>query len=182
VKADGAHFDSLIADLDAALRELFTWFERDPALWTRGRPGKWTAGQHADHVAISLTECTDAMERSARDLRAGTLSPPPRRWLLQHLWVGLVVGRGTMPRGIRTPKRFEATAQPDRVATLARLRREADRLRALGAGLSAAQLDRFWAPNPFRPQWRYTLPEIVRVNAVHVRHHARQVAELAAGK
>src|SRR5262249_37788081 len=51
VKADGAHFDLMALELDRALAELLALLERDPALWTRAQRGKWSAGQHAEHVA-----------------------------------------------------------------------------------------------------------------------------------
>ena len=178
--ADGAHFDALAADLDQAVGAMSAQFDRDPTLWSRGRPGKWTAGQHADHLALCLADTADAFERRRAELRAGTLGPVPRRGILHRLWVGLVIGRGCLPRGGRTPRRLEAGPGPERPATLARLARGVARHRALGAGLSAEERDRLWAPNPFLPRWHYTLPEIVRMHAVHVRHHARLIAEIAA--
>ena len=177
---DGARFDTLLADLDRALSELSALIERDPPLWSRGKPGRWTAGQHVEHLTLCMAETADRLEQRLPALRAGTLEPPQRRGLLQRTWVGLVVGRGWLPRGGKTPQRFEASTQPDRAATLARIRREVGRHRAPGAGLTPAERDRLWTPNPFLPAWYYTLPEVVRMTAVHVRHHSKQIAELAA--
>jgi len=178
VRIDGEHFDALAADLEQAMRELEALLARDAALWRRGRPGKWTAGQHVEHLAICVEDTAGAYERAAADLHARTLAPAPRRGLLQRLWVALVLGRGTMPRGGRAPKRLQATAQPEREPTLARLRRAADRHRALGATLTPAERDRVWAPNPFLRRWHYTLSETLREHAVHIRHHAKLIAEI----
>lgn len=179
---DGARFDTLLADLDRSMSGLSTLVERDPPLWTRGKPGRWTAGQHVEHLALCMAETADRLEQRLPALRANTLEAPPRRGLLQRTWVGLVLGRGWLPRGGKTPKRFEASAQPDRTATLARIRREVERHRALGQTLTPAERDRLWTPNPFLPAWYYTLPEVVRMSAVHVRHHSKQIAEIPAAK
>lgn len=165
-------------DLDAALLELTGSVERDPTQWTRRRPRKWTAGQHVEHVAITLAATADALEHAEQALRDGGIGSPPRRGLLQAAWVGLVAGRGTLPRGGRTPGSFEPAPAPDRAATLARVRRETDRHRSLGERLSVDQRDRVWIRNPFLLRWHYTFPEMIRVQAVHVRHHARQILEL----
>jgi len=37
-----------------------------------------------------------------------------------------------------------------------------------------------WTANPFVPRWHYTLPELVRVQTVHVRHHLRLMQESVA--
>ena len=68
--------------------------------------------------------------------------------------------------------------QPADVAR--RLREAVGRFRALGAGLDPESRDRLWIRNPNAPRmrWHYSLPEAVRIQAVHVRHHAAQIAEL----
>ena len=175
---DGEHFDARMAELDQALRELVADAERDPARWTRGRPGKWTAGRHAAHVAITLGDTADAFEARLPQVLGGTLGPVPRRGPLQWLWVSLLVGRGTMPRGGRTPRRFEPAPDPGRKETLDRLRREVERHRAVGHLLTAAQRDRLWIPNPFLKKWHYTLVEMIRAQAVHARHHLRLIGEI----
>ena len=177
-KVDGEHFDARIQELDGAAGELIRWVEADPGRWTRGRPGKWTVGQHVAHVVVSLAVPADAFEEKRPRVLDLSIPPVPPRGPLQSLWVWLVAGRGTMPRGARTPRRFEPGATPGRAETIERLRREVERYAAAGRGFSAAQLDRFWIQNPFRMQWHYTLPEMVRVQAVHVRHHMRQIEEI----
>ena len=51
---DGEHFEELMADLDASVRDVLSAVDREPTLWTRGLPGKWTAGQHVSHLSITL--------------------------------------------------------------------------------------------------------------------------------
>jgi len=174
---DGAHFEVLMSELDSACRELVEAAERDPGLWDRRKPGKWTAGQHVEHVAISMAAMAGPLE--ARGHAPVSESPArPGRGLLESLWIALVVKRGSLPRGGKTRAEFGPTALPDRAATLERLGGESDRIRALGSRLSAEDRDRAWIANPFMPRWHYTLPEVVRVNAVHARHHAKLIREI----
>jgi DinB family protein len=180
MKLVGGNVESLESDMDAALGELMALFARDPSLWRRGRAGKWTAGQHAEHVARSLEVFADALEAAAAWLRAGQLPARPRRGALQSLFVRVVVVGGWMPRGGRAPDRVHPTAAPEADAVAQRITLAAARHRTLAAGLTAEQGDRLWIPNPFLPRWHYTLPESLRVHAVHARHHARQVEEIAA--
>jgi len=177
---DGEHFDELMAELDAAVRDVLAVVDREPTLWTRGLPGKWTAGQHVSHLTITLDATATPFEQRIPLLKRGELPHCPRRGLLQSMWVFLVVRRGTLPRGGRTPRPLEAGTSPDQGATLGALRTGVERHRAAGASLTPEERDRLWIPNPFHPRWHYTLPEMVRVHAVHLRHHAKLMAEIPA--
>lgn len=176
----GAAFAALIDDLDAALDELTAPVRRDPGLWNRGRPGKWTGGQQVDHIRLVLVESARDYGERAQLLRSGTLPAVPPRGLLERLWVALVIAPGRLPRGGKTQTRFEAQPTPPPEATLAGLAEATRRHRTLGASLTPEQRDRLWVPNPFVPRWRYTFSEILRVHAVHARHHAKQVLEIDA--
>ena len=178
----GAGFDALADDLDASVAELIATVGQDPAWWERGRPGRWTVGQHAAHVGITLGRTADDFEGAERALRAGTLATvPAKRALLHRLFLALVAGRGYMPRGLKTADWAVSRGQPERRATLDVLRQGAERHHALGRRLDAGELDRLWIVNPFMARWHYRLPEMVRLHAVHVRHHAKQIAEIVAG-
>jgi hypothetical protein len=176
---DGERFDERMAELDRAVSELIADAEAGSARWARSRRGKWAAGQHAAHVAISLADTADAFEERLPRVLDGTIAAVPRRGPLQWLWVSLLVGRGVMPRGGRTPRRFEPAADPGLAETVDRLRREVERHRAVGHLLTAAQRDRLWIPNPFVKRWHYTLVELVRAHAVHVRHHLALIREIS---
>lgn len=178
MKPTGAIIDALCADLDAALGELTAVFASDPSRWDRGLPGGWSAGQHVAHVGIVLTQTADAFEIAERALRAGTLAPPPRRGLLQSLVVKMLAERGYMPRGGRAPRAALPADHPAAGPTLEALARDAQRHRAVGERLDGAQRDRLWIANPIRTVWHYRLPEMVRVHAVHARHHRRLIDEI----
>ena len=168
---DGRHFDERMAELDRAVSEVIAIAEAVPERWTRGRAGKWTAGQHAAHLVISQDATAEAFERRLSMVLDGTIPPVPRRGPIEWLWVSWLVARGTMPGGIRTPRPFEPATSPDLDSTLDRLRRGVERHRAVGHILTAAQRDRLWIRNPFLQRWHYRLVEMVHVHAVHARHH-----------
>jgi hypothetical protein len=170
---------ALSADLEAALRELTSAIDRDPSLWTRSRAGKWTAGQQVAHVGLIVTRMAKAFMAAEPELRAGTLAALPRRGLLQAMFVRMVIENGFMPNDARAAAFSVPPDQPERSATLAALERDATCLCGVGERLTAAERDCLWIRSPgFVTNWPYRLPEAVRVQAVHARHHARAIARI----
>ncbi|HKQ56354.1 MAG TPA: hypothetical protein VJY35_00685 [Candidatus Eisenbacteria bacterium] len=174
-------FETLAADLDRAVEELIAAIGADPAAWGRARqPGKWTVGHHAAHVGITLDRTATLFEDAERSLRAGMPAPPlPGRGLFQSLLVSMFLS-GYMPRGAPTAAWAVPSGLREHDATIATIRSGARRHREVGERISADERARLWISNPFRPQWHYRLPEMVRVHAVHTRHHAKQIRELVA--
>jgi hypothetical protein len=182
VKLDAAHYGEILADFDVAIRGFLSPLEHDLALWTRARPGHWSAGQHAEHVAIVLAYTAISLEDALARLRAQSLPGRPWRDPLQALWVAVAVERGMLPRGGKTPKGLEATPSPDRALVLTGILQQAARYHAIGQALDATERERLWIPNPFVTfGWHYTFTEMLRVQAVHTRHHGKQIEELRAG-
>ena len=185
---DGEHFDELMAELDASVHDVLAAVDREPALWFRSLPGKWTCGQHVTHLTITLSATASALQKNAREMQFGNLPPPPRRGLLEFLWVFLAIRRGKLPRGGKTPRRFEPPDLTDskyRAITpehgLAGLRNRVDDHRLIGARFSPEQRDRLWILNPFHHRWHYSFPEVLRMHAVHVRHHTKSIEEITHG-
>lgn len=175
VAMDGAHAEELLADLDAALGELERAAE---PRWERGIPGKWTAGEHVAHIAATMTESALLFARASALHQAGFLPRRPQRGPMQWLWVHLVIAPGKLPRGGKTAARFVPTSHPERSEILPKLRLAARHHRNLTEAISAPERNQLWIPNPFLPRWHYTLPEILRMHAVHARHHAKLVDEI----
>jgi hypothetical protein len=179
MKMNGANFEALIGDLELALGEIQSLFEHAPDLWSRRVGAGWSAGQHADHVAAGLGATAESLEASERKLREGRLGPRPRRGPLQALFVAVAVGAGKFPRGGKSPRNILPTASPDRAEVFESLARETARHRALGERLGSAERDRLWIANPFLRRWHYAFPEVLRMQAVHLRHHAKGIREIA---
>ena len=177
IEIDGNHLEALLDDMDAALRELLEPLERDPILWDRGVPGKWTAGQHVDHVSWILGLSAERLERNAEELLRGTLARRPWRDPLQAWFVHLVTGP-RFPKGGKAIRETRPAPRPEPGEALERLRNNAARHRAVAAKLTPEQRDRLWFWNPFiRLPWHYTFPEVIRVQANHARLHAAGVKE-----
>ncbi|MBI1795431.1 MAG: hypothetical protein HY076_04760 [Candidatus Eisenbacteria bacterium] len=180
---DGAHGEALVADLESALRDLAAPIERDPALWSRGLPRRWTAGQHTEHIAASMDLSAAPFEAAVAKLRDGTLPPVPGRGPLQSLWVVTILRM--MPTGGRAHPATRPGTTPEREVVAARIARTLERHRAVVAALAAGERDRLWIANPYIPRfrfalrWHYNLPEMLRVHAVHARHHAHLIEAIA---
>lgn len=181
MKPTGEAFAPIWDELDTGVRELAAAAASDSRVWDRGPRGKWTAGQHAAHVGVVMTQTASAFEVAEEALRAGTLPPPPLRGLLQKLMVKMLAENGAMPRGAKTVPSAYPPERPAAAATLDALRRDAERHRVIGARLSAEDRERLWIANPIRPVWHYRLCEMMRVHAVHARHHRKQIEEIARG-
>jgi hypothetical protein len=176
---DGAHLAELLDDFQAALSELAAIFEKDPGAWIRGKPGKWAAGQHAAHAAITLRLFSEPLEKQIEAERAGRLGDRPQRSLPEGLFAHFVIRKGWMPRGMPTIPAAVPAELPPREPTLASLRTEGERYRRIAASVPGGRADRIWVGTPFRKGFHYSLPEVVRLQAVHVRHHAALAREAA---
>jgi hypothetical protein len=181
-KLDGAHLLALLDDLDAALRELAAPFERDDARWAHAATGRWSAGQHVEHVGHVLAIGATALEAAADQLLRGDLGKRPWRDPIQALFVRTVTRK--FPSGARSPRAAVPQAAPERARTFALLAQGALRHRSLGERLAVDQRERLWIWNPYAPalRWHYTFAEEVRVQTTHARHHARKAIEAPAGE
>lgn len=179
---DRERFEAQCRDLEAAVARLSSPLRRDPMLWDRRRPGKWSAGQIVDHVAKAMAISGAGLTENSLRLRDGRLTVPPRRGLRSALiwWVidHLIIRRGKMPRGGPTARLLVPSDRPEPAETLAWLDRVTAAHRAAGAGLDAAALSRLWTPNPVYG-WA-PLPEILALHTIHAHHHAAQIEDLAA--
>jgi len=174
MKLDSSRLPALLDDMNAALREMREHFERDASGWSRGPAGKWTAGQHVEHVVHVLALTATGLERAAEELQAGRLGTRPWRDPLQALFVALVT-REPFPSGGKALKATQPGPTPSREQVFPRLAEGMARHRALAERVSPEDADRIWIWNPFVPKlrWHYRLPEIIRVHATHTRHHFR---------
>lgn len=173
VVLDAEHAGIQLADMEAAAAEFIAWLQSYPEAWNRGPAGKWTAGQHAEHLAIMHALTADLYDAAADAYEAGKLPPVPRRGLIEKLGVHLLAQSKKFPRGGRAIPRAEPGSELDPTTTIARLRTEVARYRPLVARLGRVGLERVWINNPFiKLKWHYRLPETMRVHAQHTRHHA----------
>lgn len=180
MKLDNSHVPVLMDDADAAFAAMKAALRADPADWTHAPAGKWSAGQHADHVVRSLEEPLERLGRAAHELRQGTLGPRPFRGIAQALVIRMLM-REPFPRGGKAAPFAQPGPTPSREAVFARLDAGRARLRQLIESLTPEERERIWIINPFmeKRRWHYRLYEMVRIQATHTRHHTRQAVAVA---
>jgi hypothetical protein len=176
MKLDNSHLPVLLDDMDAAFSALKTALSADPAGWTRAPAGKWSPGQHAEHLALSLEEPLKRLEQSLHELRQGALGPRPNRGIAQALVIRMLM-RDPFPRGGKAAPFARPGPTPSRESVFARIDAGRARLRKIVESLTPEERERLWLFNPFMEKrgWHYRLFELVRIQATHTRHHTRQV-------
>jgi DinB family protein len=174
MKLDSSHVPALMDDVDAAAAELKAAMERTAAGWTRAPAGKWSAGQHVEHLVKSMEEPLERLRRAAAELKRGSLGPRPHRGLIQALVMRLLM-REPFPKGGKAAPFAVPGPTPAREALFARFDQARAGVRALALELSPEERERIWIINPFQEKrrWHYRLYELLRIQAGHIRHHMR---------
>jgi hypothetical protein len=182
MKLGHSQLPALLDDFDASVAEMKAALSGDPAAWARAPAGRWSAGQHADHVAMSIDSMIDRFEANVDPLRSGSLGRPPRRGLLQAIAVRLLM-REPFPKGAKAQEFVAPGPTPARETAFRHLDEGTRRYRALAERLTPKERERIWIINPFQEsrRWHYRLFESVRVQTTHTRHHMRLALQAAKG-
>jgi hypothetical protein len=136
--------------------------------WHRAPPGRWSLAQVVNHLALGL----DAVVRKLEERKDRTdlaRRASPKHHLLRHL----VLGLGRFPRGRRAIEGTQPEDRPDPEMVVAAFRMAIQRLEALCLALPPAQQQRVFVRHPVIGD--LNLPEWVRFQYVHNRHHAHQI-------
>ncbi|MGH7698942.1 MAG: DinB family protein [Gemmatimonadales bacterium] len=148
---------------------------RPPADWHAAPPGKWTAAQIAEHLAISL----DGSSRRFEERRErGPMARRPRT-ALGRIGAFCIVGLGWFPRGFTAPEGSRPGAHPDPVAVERQFRAGHARFLALERLLLPARRRDLFVRHPVLGD--LTFEEWMRFHVVHCRHHAKQIRARLAG-
>lgn len=166
---------AVIQENHAAVEDLLGAAQRVSSAWTTPRaPGKWSPAQVVEHVACAL-------EQSAHVV-AGRPSGFPRiprllRPLLRMFFFDKILRNESFPGGLRTNRPLDPASGPvtpaearGRVHGALQQLEQAARAR----GSEAGRLD----STVFG---RVTLEDYLRFQAIHTRHHSRQLVPPAAG-
>ncbi len=164
--------------LEDSIQDFLGVYREHPGLWLQRSPGKWSAGQQADHIARTLALYADSLEAALQLDRSGSLPPRPRRGPFQWLLVRVLVYGKKFPTGGKATTSTQPGDFVDRESTLNRIPLECARVLAIGAALEADSAERFWFPNPLLPRYHYDYPEILKLHEKHTRHHAAQLRKL----
>ena len=156
-----------LADNHAAVDDLIATAEKSESVWTTPRaPGKWSPSQVVEHVALSLEQ--------SGNVAAGVPSKFPSfprlfRPLLRIVF-RWILRRQKFPKG-KTPPPFDPSAGPTTPAEA--------RTRLEGAATKFDEGCRTCATDGGDVQssvfGKIHLEDYVRFQALHVRHHAKQM-------
>lgn len=141
------------------------------AQWSQPRaPGKWSAGQVAEHVTLAYEANRGVLDGTA----PGPAAPRLLRPLIRKFFLNPVLRRGRFIPGSKSPRAFRPSPVP--VAPAALL----DRLQAAVAGFetSAGVAHDASIDHPFFG--RLALVDFVRLQELHTRHHRAQLATTGA--
>jgi hypothetical protein len=142
---------------------------RPDADWYAALPGKWSAAQIVEHLALALDWSAAGFEaRRARD----PMIRRPRTVAERVAWM-LVMGLGWFPPGLEAPSSAVPAPRVARAAVEAHFRSGVERHLALVRLLLPAR-----AQDLFVKHGRMgdlSLPEWLEFHVRHARHHARQI-------
>jgi hypothetical protein len=137
--------------------------------WQQGPPGKWTAAQIVEHLALALEmSATTFAARRAKE-------PMARRGTTFREKVGKVFtfGLGRFPPGLRAPERTTPPPRVDATAAEAHFRAALSAWAAVERDLLPSRRNDLFVKHPRLGD--LTLEEWGRFHVVHSRHHARQI-------
>ena len=151
----------------AAVLDLVAAAERSAATWTTPRaPGKWSPSQVVEHVARGLAE-------GANIVSGNPSVPAPPAFLrpLARLFFYRILKKGTFSKGLKSSKALNPTSGP---ATPAEAR---VRLEAAFARFDQECRRRAGSGPPVRTSvfGTVSVEDLVRFNALHTRHHCKQM-------
>lgn len=152
-----------------AVDELLAAAQRVSPVWTTPRaPGKWSPAQVVEHVACALEQSANVIAG-----RPSTFPRIPRlvRPLLRRFFFDRILRDERFPGGLKTNRPLDPTAGPVSPAAAR------ERLEAALAQLeqAAGAMGQGEQPLDSTVFGRVTLGDYLRFQAIHTRHHSRQL-------
>src|SRR5271170_1153774 len=160
--------DALASNRDAVL-DLVAAAERSAATWTTPRaPGKWSPSQVVEHVARGLDEAANGFSGVPSSI---PMPPAFLRPLLRLLIFNRILKKDAFPKGFKAHKAMNPTSGPATPAqarvrlegALARFDQECRRRVASGQHVVSTGFG------------TVSVEDFVRFNAIHTRHHSKQM-------
>ena len=164
--------DALAANRTAVL-DLVAAAERSAATWTTPRaPGKWSPSQVVEHVTRGLEEAGNGVSGTPSSI---PMPPAFLRPLLRVLFFNRILKKGVFPTGYKAHKAMNPASGPATPAearvrlegALARFDQECRRRVAGGQHVVSSGFG------------TVSVEDFVRFNALHTRHHCKQMPSAA---
>lgn len=161
--------EEIAAGLQQRFGEVVVWFAQRPdSKFCKGPVGRWTEGQHLDHLIIGTKPVTGAlrMPRAALESRFGTAKSPGETMdALVARYEKLIVD------GLKAPVTFvpPVVTIEDKPRLLNDFREEGQRLLDAAADWSESDLDKYVLPHPALGD--LSIRNMLQFTYHHMRHH-----------
>jgi hypothetical protein len=158
--------DDAVADIRGAVGDMVAAADAAASRWTTPRaPGKWSPSQVTEHVARALEESANQVKGLPSKLPSlpALLRPP-----IRLLFFNRVI-RGAPFRNARTNPPMDPERGP---ATPAEARARLERALAVFEGACRERSTEVVRSPTFGP---VSVPDLVRFQAAHTRHHTKQI-------
>ena len=164
-----ADINDVLAANRAAVLDLVAAAERSAATFTTPRaPGKWSPSQLVEHVVRGLEEAANAVSGTPSSI---PMPPAFLRPLLRLLFFNRILKKGVFPKGFKAHKALNPMSGPATPAqarvrlegALARFDEECRRRVASGQHVVSTGFG------------TVSVEDFVRFNAIHTRHHCKQM-------
>jgi len=161
--------DEIVAGLDGRFGEVADWFAaREEETFCRGPAGKWTEGQHLDHLVRSVKPLNLALRlpKVALKMQFGTAKGPSET--LEALTVryeGLLADGGKASGQFVPPD----VALEDKEKLIERLRSEGKKLVEAAGKWSEEDLDKYVLPHPLLG--KLSVRDMLMFTYMHMQHH-----------
>jgi DinB superfamily len=162
-----ADVNDVLADNRAAVLDFVAAAERSAATWTTPRaPGKWSPSQVVEHVARGLDEGANVVSGAP-----SIPMPPALVRLLARLFFYRILKKGAFPTGFKAHKAMNPTSGPATPAE-ARVRLEEAFATFDQECRNRAASGQHVVSTGFGT---VSVADFVRFNAIHTRHHCKQM-------
>ncbi len=168
---------AIIQKLNEIHQKLFSWLNaQDPIHWEKGPDGKWTTGQQVKHLDQSLSQLNRALKIPKFILR-WRIGVSNREVRTYDEVVNRYNDRLNANPGVVAPAARNMTVPKteERLALIAHLKKEKDKLIRSVHKWSDHDLDRHILPHPL--MGRMPVREIIMWTAYHTEHHLKQLTE-----
>ena len=167
--------DTIRQQLLAAASDVVAWFDTfGPERWDHAPPGKWTAGQHLEHLIRSVKPLNKALKAPKVALRL-SFGKPNR--LVRDLETIQAKYEKGLAGGFQAVGPFipPDTNSADRAQMLADYQAHHRKLDRIISKWSESALDNYLVPHP--ALGKMMIREILFFTIIHTRHHLRILKE-----
>ncbi|QNM86158.1 DinB family protein [Polaribacter pectinis] len=168
--------EEIIGLLEEKHKVLFNWLENQPKdIWEKGPDGKWTTGQHIQHLVDSLQALNNALSypRFFLKYKFGTCNRDTRSYeVVAKKYQNKLLENSDRARVFN--QKLKKPTLKERERLLTRLQIQNKKLQYKTKKISDINLDTLLIPHPL--MGKMTIREIIMWTAHHTEHHTETLA------